>query len=147
VVLCRYVRIYVHKYIRSCVCLYMYICMYVCVKYVCVCVYVYIHICMYVRVCMYAQNYEWVFASMHIYGQSFWLQILRSRFWSPALPDFLCISGPGAGSTQTREPREFNWGAIWMKKVAAPGLEDRDYRLWGPDSLTTWQPSTRKSWY
>jgi len=30
------------------------------------------------------------------------------------------------GSTQPREPREVNWGATWMKKVAAPGLENRD---------------------
>jgi len=28
-----------------------------------------------------------------------------------------------SGSTQ---PREVNWGATWMKKVAAPGLENRD---------------------
>jgi len=25
-----------------------------------------------------------------------------------------------------REPREVNWGATWMKKIAAPGLENRD---------------------
>jgi len=25
-----------------------------------------------------------------------------------------------------REPREVNWGATWMEKVAAPGLENRD---------------------
>jgi len=41
-------------------------------------------------------------------GQSFWLQIQRSRFRSPALPDFLSSSGSGTGSTQPREPREFN---------------------------------------
>ena len=38
-------------------------------------------------------------------GQSFWLQIQRSRFRFPALPDFLSSSGSGTGSTQ---PREFN---------------------------------------
>ena len=50
-------------------------------------------------------------------GQSFWLQIL---------PDFLSSSGSGTGSTQAREPGEVNWVATWMKKVAAPGLENRD---------------------
>ena len=41
-------------------------------------------------------------------GQSFWLQIERSRVRSPALPDFLSSSGSGTGSTQPREPREVN---------------------------------------
>ena len=41
-------------------------------------------------------------------GQSFWLQIQRSRVRSPALPDFLSNSGSGTGSTQPREPREVN---------------------------------------
>ena len=41
-------------------------------------------------------------------GQSFWLQIQRSRVRSPALPDFLSSSGCGTGSTQPREPREVN---------------------------------------
>jgi len=36
-------------------------------------------------------------------GQSFWLQIQRSRVRSPALPDFLSSSGSGMGSTQPRE--------------------------------------------
>ena len=44
-------------------------------------------------------------------GQSFWLQIQRSRVRSPALPDFLSSSGSGTGSTQPREPREVNCGA------------------------------------
>ena len=59
-------------------------------------------------------------------GQSFWLQIQRSRVRSPALPDFLSSSGSGTGSSQPREPREVNWRATWMKKVAVPGLENRD---------------------
>ena len=36
-------------------------------------------------------------------GQSFWLQIRRSRVRSPALPDLLSSSGSGTGSTQPRE--------------------------------------------
>ena len=50
-------------------------------------------------------------------GQSFWLQIQRSRLRFPALPDFLSSRGSGTGSTQ---PRDVNWGATWIKKVAAP---------------------------
>ena len=46
-------------------------------------------------------------------GQSFWLQIQRSRVRFPALPDFLSSSGSGKGSTQ---PREVNWGPTWIKK-------------------------------
>jgi len=56
-------------------------------------------------------------------GQSFWLQIQRSRVRFPALPDFLSSCWSGTGSTQ---PREINWGATWIKKVAAPGLDNRD---------------------
>ena len=41
-------------------------------------------------------------------GQSFWLQIQRSRVRSPALLDFLSNSGSGTGSSQPREPCEVN---------------------------------------
>ena len=36
-------------------------------------------------------------------GQSFWLQIQRSRVRFQALPDFLSSSGSATGSTQPRE--------------------------------------------
>ena len=36
-------------------------------------------------------------------GQSFWLQIQRSRVRFPALPDFLSSSGSGTAFTQPRE--------------------------------------------
>jgi hypothetical protein len=36
-------------------------------------------------------------------GQSFWLQIQRSRIRFPALPDFLRSRGSGTGSTQPHE--------------------------------------------
>jgi hypothetical protein len=45
-------------------------------------------------------------------GQSFWLQIQRSRVRFPALPDILRSRESGTGSTQRREN---NWGATWMK--------------------------------
>jgi hypothetical protein len=46
-------------------------------------------------------------------GQSFWLQIQRSRVRFPTLQDFLRSRGSGTGSTQSREDK---WGATWMKK-------------------------------
>ena len=55
-------------------------------------------------------------------GQSFWLQIQRSRVRFPALPDFLSSSGSGTGSAQ---PREVNWGATWIKSSGS-GPENRD---------------------
>jgi hypothetical protein len=46
-------------------------------------------------------------------GQSSWLQIQRSRVRFPEQLDFLRSSGSGTRFTQ---PREDNWGAVWMKK-------------------------------
>ena len=66
-------------------------------------------------------------------GQSFWLQIQRSRVQFPALPDFLSSSGSGTGSTH---PREVNWGATWIKssgsgpekqRLTAVGIRCADY--------------------
>ena len=56
-------------------------------------------------------------------GQSFCLQIQRSRVRSPALPDFLSSSGSGTGSTQ---PREVKLRSYLNQKVVAPGSENRD---------------------
>jgi hypothetical protein len=55
-------------------------------------------------------------------GQSFWLQIQRSRVWFPALPDFPRSRGSGTGSTQ---PRKDNWGPTWKKNTGS-GVENRD---------------------
>ena len=50
----------------------------------------------------------WAQSFKFLSGQSFWLQIQRSRVRFPALPDFLSSIGSGTGSTQHREPREVN---------------------------------------
>ena len=56
---------------------------------VCVCVCIYIYIYIYVCVCVCVRPPLWSS------GQSFWLQIQRSRVRSPALPDFLSLErGP-----------------------------------------------------
>jgi hypothetical protein len=58
-------------------------------------------------------------------GQSSWLQIQRSRFDSPALPDLLRSSGSGTGSIQ---PHEYNLHRNYLKKKSnGSGLENRDY--------------------
>ena len=54
-------------------------------------------------------------------GQSFWLQIQRSRVRSLTLPDFLNSSGSGTGSTQ---PREVKLRSYLNKRVAGSRRED-----------------------
>jgi hypothetical protein len=56
-------------------------------------------------------------------GQSSWLQIQRSRVRLPALPDFLRSSGSGTGSTP---PRYYNLRSYLNRKVAVPGVENKD---------------------
>ena len=59
-------------------------------------------------------------------GQSFWLQIQRSRVRFPALPDFLSSRGVWNG---VHSASWASWGQLRSylnKKVAAPGLENRD---------------------
>jgi hypothetical protein len=74
-------------------------------------------------------------------GQSFWLQIQRSRVRFPALPHFLSSSGSGMGSTQ---PRELNWGATWIKKVAAPVQKTEINGRGDPLRWPRYTPSIRK---
>ena len=56
---------------------------------------------------LYIKKNIYIYIYIYIYiwssGQSFWLQIQRSRVRFPALPDFLSSSGSGTGSTQPRE--------------------------------------------
>ena len=78
-------------------------------------IYIYIYIYIYVCVCV-------CVPPLWSSGQSFWLQIQRSRVRSPALPDFLSSTGSGTGSTQ---PREVKLRSYLNKKVAAPGSENR----------------------
>ena len=66
--------------------------------------------------------YQYCWPPLWSSGQSFWLQVQRSRVRFPALPDFLSSSGSGTGSTQ---PREVNWGATWIKSSGS-GPENRD---------------------
>ena len=51
----------------------------------------------------YPKEFSHCLFSLWSSGQSFWLQIQRSRVRFPALPDFLSSSGSGTGSTQPRE--------------------------------------------
>ena len=51
----------------------------------------------------YTNETQLINLDMRSSGQSFWLQVERSRVRFPALPDFLSSSGSGTGSTQPRE--------------------------------------------
>ena len=62
------------------------------------------YVCLYIYISIYIT----VGPPLWSTGQSFWLQIQRSRVRFPALPDFLSGSGSGTGYTQPREPREVN---------------------------------------
>jgi hypothetical protein len=70
-------------------------------------------------------------------GKSFWLQIQRSQVRFPALPGFLSSSGSGPGSTQ---PREFNWGATWIKRGS--GSRSRKQRFNGRGDPLRWRRDT-----
>jgi hypothetical protein len=61
-------------------------------------------------------------------GQSFWLQIQRSRVWFPGLPDFL-ERGPLSLVITIEELLEW--------KSGGSGLENRDYRPWEFVALIT----------
>jgi hypothetical protein len=54
--------------------------------------------------------------------QSSWLQVQKSRVRFSALPDFARSSGSGTGSTQ---PREDNWGAVWMESSGSGSRKPR----------------------
>jgi hypothetical protein len=53
-------------------------------------------------------------------GQNSWLLTQSSRVRFPVLPDFLCSSVSGIGSTHSHEGK---WGATW-KKSSGSSLED-----------------------
>ena len=55
-------------------------------------------------------------------GQSFWLQIQRSRVRSRRYQIFWVVVGLERGPLSLVRS---NWGATWIKKVAAPGSENR----------------------
>jgi len=55
------------------------------------------------KYCIFPKYTFLVVLSLWSSGQSFWLQIQRSRVRYPALPDFLSSSESGTGSTQPRE--------------------------------------------
>jgi hypothetical protein len=70
-------------------------------------------------------------------GQSFCLQIQRSRVRFPALPGFLSSSGSGTRSTQ---PHEVNWGATWIKRIS--GSRSRKQRFNGRGDPLRWLRDT-----
>jgi hypothetical protein len=56
-------------------------------------------------------------------GQSSWIEIQRSSFWFPAIPDFLRSSGSRTGSTQPRKTIVELLG----RNSSGSGLENREY--------------------
>jgi hypothetical protein len=69
-------------------------------------------------------------------GQSFWLQIQRSRVQFPALPDFLRSRGLEGGPLNLVRTIE----ELLELKSSGSGLENRVYRPWEFVALTT-QPT------
>jgi hypothetical protein len=68
----------------------------------------------------------------------------RSRVRFSALPNFLRSSGSGTGTTQ---PREYNWGAIWMEKNSGSGSRKPRLTAVGIRYADHATSSIRKSWH
>jgi hypothetical protein len=60
-------------------------------------------------------------------GQSFWLQIQRSRVRSPALPDFLSSCGYGTGSTEELLELKSSGSRSRKQRLTAVGIRCADH--------------------